>query len=179
MAASQPPVDGVAAPVESPFVVLDTNVVLAWLVFRDPRVAALARALESGAVIWAACPRMREELARTLAYPALQNWNPDSERTLSCFDSLAKLSPDPPRPQAGPLLCSDPDDQVFIDLALARKAAWLLTRDRALLKLRRRAATLGLRIAEPERWAADASWQPVPSETGEGDQEQLEAARLS
>jgi len=152
MAASQP--DSLAAaPTAAPcLVVLDTNAVLAWLVFRDPRLAALAQALEAGSVTWAACPRMREELGRTLTYAALQAWKPDSERTLLCFDHLAQLSPDPPRPQAGPLLCSDPDDQVFIDLALTHKARWLLTRDRALLKLKRRAAVHGVMIAPPEHW---------------------------
>jgi putative PIN family toxin of toxin-antitoxin system len=132
--------------------VLDTNVVLAWLVFRDARVAALAQALESGAIRWMACPRMREELGRALAYPALERWLPDSERTLATFDSRAVINPDPPPRQAGPLLCSDPDDQVFIELALATQAAWLFTRDRALLKLKRRAASRNLQIAPPEAW---------------------------
>jgi predicted nucleic acid-binding protein len=97
---------------------------------------------------------MREELSRTLTYATLQDWKPDSERTLACFDRLAQPSPDPPRPQAGPLLCSDPDDQVFIDLALSRKVGWLLTRDRALLKLKRRAAAQGVVIAPPEHWGS-------------------------
>ena len=35
--------------------VLDTNVVLDWLVFRNPRTAPVARALESGAMRWLSC----------------------------------------------------------------------------------------------------------------------------
>lgn len=154
MAASQ---SHPAAPETGPkaaLVVLDTNVVLDWLVFREPRVAALAAALEAGQLRWLGCPRMRSELALTLGYPALSKWNPDSERTLASFDHWAELQSDPPMPQASPLLCSDPDDQVFIELALAHQAAWLLTRDRAVLKLKRRAAGHGLRIAPPEAWAA-------------------------
>ena len=159
MAASQlHPTAPETGPQASP-VVLDTNVVLAWLVFRDPRLAALATALETGHVRWLACPRMRSELTLTLSYPALSKWNPDSERTLASFDRWAELLPDPPAPQASPLLCSDPDDQVFIELALAHQARWLLTRDRALLKLKRRAAGRGLQIAPPESWAAA---QPSP-----------------
>lgn len=154
MTASQPDAQAAATPDKTSLVVLDTNAVLAWLVFKDPRVQALGRAVETGSLTWAACPRMREELGRTLAYASLDRWSPDSERTLSCFDHLAVLSPDPPRLQAGPLLCSDPDDQVFIDLALQRQVGWLLTRDRALLKLKRRAAGRGLQIAPPENWAA-------------------------
>ena len=55
---------------------------------------------------------------------------------------------------AGPLQCRDPDDQMFIDLALAQRARWLLTRDRALLALARPAAAYGLEIAAPRRIVA-------------------------
>ena len=44
------------------------------------------------------------------------------------------------------LRCTDADDQKFIDLALHFGAAALLSRDRAVLRLARRAATLGLSI---------------------------------
>ncbi|MFP5353710.1 MAG: prolyl oligopeptidase family serine peptidase, partial [Gemmatimonadota bacterium] len=37
-----------------------------------------------------------------------------------------------PEPANGPLSCRDADDQVFIDLALATRCRWLLSRDRAL-----------------------------------------------
>jgi predicted nucleic acid-binding protein len=50
------------------------------------------------------------------------------------------------------LRCTDPDDQKFIDAAIV-SAQWLISRDRAVLKLARRAAALGLRIVTPERWA--------------------------
>lgn len=153
MAASQPP----TKPSLSATVVLDTNVVLDWLVFNDSRLAALGRTIEDGNLRWQACPRMRAELERTLAYPALARWKPDSERTLTLFDRLSQLQHDPPPRLAGPLLCSDPDDQVFIELSLATNAAWLFTRDRALLKLARRAAGRGLRIAPPESWAGGIS----------------------
>jgi uncharacterized protein len=154
MAASQPDSSAADKPSELPRVVLDTNVVLDWLVFSDPRLALLADALERGELAWIACPRVREELWRTLSYPALAKWKPNSERTLAVFDRLALLRPDPEYKHGSPLLCSDPDDQVFIELALAHQAIWLLTRDRALLRLRKRAALQGLHIAPPEVWAA-------------------------
>ena len=61
------------------------------------------------------------------------------------------------RPPGWPRLtprCSDPDDQIFIDLAIAQGAQLLLTRDRALLKLARKAQRHGVWVATPERWAA-------------------------
>jgi predicted nucleic acid-binding protein len=53
------------------------------------------------------------------------------------------------------LRCSDPDDQVFIDLAAEAGARWLLTHDRALLRLARRARALGVQIAQPQSWKPD------------------------
>ena len=134
-----------------PALVLDTNVVLDWLLFADPRAAAVAAAIESGAVRWLAASRMRDEFERTLHYPALSRWKPESERLLSIFDRHAVIRPAPPTSPR--LRCSDADDQIFIDLALTTGARWLLTRDRALLRLRRRAAESGILVMPPERWA--------------------------
>jgi uncharacterized protein len=148
MAASEPPPPHALRP----RVVLDTNTVLDWLLFADPGVAPLVAAIESGQLSWIASPRMREELARTMGYTSLAQWKPDSERTLTSFDRWAQLQAEPLRLPAGPR-CTDPADQVFIDLALAHQARWLVTKDRALLKLARRAKALGLVIVRPQAWA--------------------------
>jgi predicted nucleic acid-binding protein len=50
------------------------------------------------------------------------------------------------------LRCTDPDDQMFVDLALEAGARWLVSRDRAVLRLARPALPLGLAIVAPERW---------------------------
>jgi predicted nucleic acid-binding protein len=144
-----------AARAEAPAVVLDTNAVLDWLLFADARCAPLRQALEARQLRWLSCARMREEFSRTLAYPTLSNWNPDSERLLTLFDHWASPQPEPV-PAPLPLRCDDPDDQVFIDLALATGARWLISHDRALLRLRRRAATRGLLILRPGDWAPPA-----------------------
>jgi predicted nucleic acid-binding protein len=141
---------GRAAP---PAAVLDTNVVLDWLVFGDASVQALAAAVEGGVLRWLACPRMRDELARTLRYPAMEKWSVDGERVLAFFDRSSLSCPNP-TPLATAPACSDADDQVFVDLALAERAAWLLTRDRALLRLARPMLARGVRVATPARWSA-------------------------
>ena len=135
-----------------PSVVLDTNAVLDWLLFRDPGMHAVQTAIEGGALRWIASPRMRNELLLTLSYPALAKWLPNSEHTLATFDQLAAICLEPEPTRASPFICSDPDDQVFIDLALAHKAQWLITHDRALHKLARRAALMGLRVLKPKDW---------------------------
>ena len=142
------------SPASVPGVVLDTNATLDWLVFGNPGMALLSAAIQGGMVRWLACPRMREELSRTLSYASLARWNPDSERTLTCFDRWANIQPDPIRTVIGPLICTDPDDQIFMDLALEGSTRWLVTHDRALLKLRRPAAIRGLQILQPALWAA-------------------------
>ena len=133
-------------------IVLDTNAVLDWMLFRDLGMDALRTAINGGSIRWIASPRMREELLHTLRYPSLAKWLPNSEHTLAIFDQLASTCPEPEPTRAGPFLCSDPDDQVFIDLALTHKARWLITHDRALHKLARRAALLGLRVLRPKDW---------------------------
>ena len=55
---------------------------------------------------------------------------------------------------ASPLRCTDPDDQKFLDLALQLGRCTLLSRDRAVLKLARRAAPLGVTIQSPLHWRA-------------------------
>ena len=52
-------------------VVIDTNVVLDLLVFKDPATTALRAELQAGAVTWLATPAMRDELERVLGYPKL------------------------------------------------------------------------------------------------------------
>lgn len=136
---------------DPPAVVLDTNTVLDWLVFDEPSVAAVAVAVQRGALRWLACATMREELACTLTYRSLAKWKPDSERALSVFDQYAILFPCPP-PAPLDLRCSDPDDQVFIDLALKHRASWLLTHDRALLRLAKRGRRHGVCITQARHW---------------------------
>ena len=133
--------------------VLDTNVVLDWLVFRDASSQLLHSRIASGSVRWLASNAMRGELAHVLARGIVDDWSPDREALWSAWQRHAVLLPDPPPSPAARLRCTDPDDQKFIDFALAHRARWLLSRDRAVLKLRKRAAILGLSILTPEAWS--------------------------
>jgi putative PIN family toxin of toxin-antitoxin system len=134
-------------------IVLDTNVVLDWLLFADSGMTALSLALQAGHVRWVACQRMRDEFEHTLRRPELARWQPDSERLLVRFDEHAVMVDGPA--SAPGLRCADATDQVFIDLAVHSKAAWLISHDRAVLRLRRRAAMMGLRISKPDGWSLE------------------------
>ena len=132
-------------------VVLDTNVVLDWLLFKEPRLAGLGAAVHDGRLRWVVCPRMREEFRRTLLRPVLQRWRPDGEQLLTRFDQQARMLPDPIAAPAR-LRCDDASDQIFVDLALACSAGWLLSHDKALLRLRRRMPLGGPIICRPADW---------------------------
>lgn len=148
-AVAPPPQPGLLVP--SPSAVLDTNVVLDWLLFGNPGVTPVAQAITGGRLRWIACARMRDELAHVLAR-GIPGRSTQPADLLARWDRWAR---DVPAPQPGALErlhCSDADDQVFIDLAVTQRATWLLTRDRALLKLARRARVFGVVVAPPERW---------------------------
>ncbi|MEI8268191.1 MAG: PIN domain-containing protein [Betaproteobacteria bacterium] len=147
---------------EAGAVVLDTNVVLALYWFQDPHLGRLARALQAGQLRWLATSEMRQELVHVLDRPrgdqatrglrrAPHEDGPGVQAMLQMFDSLAvqvTASPAGPTPR-----CTDGTDQKFIDLALSSRSLWLLSRDRAVLKLRRKLlAMAGCTVQRPEDW---------------------------
>lgn len=143
-----------SAPTDTrPAIVVDTQVVMDWLVFGDARVQPLANALTSGTLRWLVAPAMRDEIRHVLGRGVAARYAPDLALIEAGFDqhSLAIDAAEPsPR-----LVCRDPDDQKFIDLALARSARWLVSRDKALLALSKRAKLRGLLIVKPEVWSPD------------------------
>lgn len=145
---------GRAAADEPEVVVIDTNAILdAWW-FEDPRAIGLARAVQARQLRWLATPAMRAELQDVLGRARFVTDPDRCERVLASFDTWVESVQAPAK--AAMLTCLDPDDQGFIDLALAHRAAWLITRDRALLDLARGASASGCRIVPPWIWLAAA-----------------------
>jgi putative PIN family toxin of toxin-antitoxin system len=144
-------------------VVLDTNTVLDWLVFRDAAACRVGEAIASGDLIWLVSPRMLAELGAVLSKPFAPRWDAAREHALTSDVSHWATRCDDPVPGPHPLVCRDPDDQVFIDLARACSPALLLTRDRALLALRRRAAAFGVTIATAATWQQGAVGPGTPT----------------
>ena len=127
-------------------VVLDTNIVLDLWVFDDPRTHALRARIEAGAVRWRATAAMREELVRVLDYPQIAARRAlhglAAQEVLARFDRHAELVGDA---SPAPMACQDPDDQIFIDLAVAH-GAQLWSKDRRVQALRRRLAAAGAEL---------------------------------
>ena len=138
-----------------PAIVLDTNVVLDWLLFCNPECERLGAWLQAGKVRWLASAAMRDELVHVLGRRRLDKWRPEETALWATWDrvSIPVEAPAPASPAAR-LRCTDADDQKFIDLALASGARWLLSRDRAVLKLARAARDQGLMIQTPGSWSA-------------------------
>lgn len=126
--------------------VLDTNIVLDLFVFDDPAVRDLKGLLLREGLRWIATQAMRDELERVLAYAHIaRRMNLDSlapAGVLAHFDRHALLVEAPARTQ---VVCSDADDQKFIDLAVARRCL-LLSKDAAVLSLKKRLAPLGVSV---------------------------------
>ncbi|MEX8495882.1 PIN domain-containing protein [Sphaerotilus sp.] len=145
----------------TPDIILDTNVVLDWLVFEHTSGLAIGQAVTEGRVRWIVSPAMQDELVdvlgRLLHLPTLVRWSARHAPAMAAVQAWSRPVPPPGTlPYGERLRCTDPDDQCFIDLAIARRTPWLVTRDHALRRLARRARPLGVAVLTPEAWAATA-----------------------
>ena len=134
--------------------VLDTNVVMELLHYRDPRSTALMQAITDRNLACFTNRHCLAELLRVLAYPqfaldeAAQQRLYEQYRT---FATEADESDDTPINIPLPR-CRDTDDQKFMELAARSQADLLITRDKELLRLARsRARPAPFAILTPER----------------------------
>jgi putative PIN family toxin of toxin-antitoxin system len=139
-------------PVPAERIVIDTNVCLDLMVFHDPRWASLLAALESGAVEAVTRADCRDEYNVVLHYRHLPLDDDSRPLASARFDALVKVVAPAESPVRLPV-CTDRDDQKFLEVARDARAAVLITKDKALLKLARKTAQAGLfRIMLPEAW---------------------------
>jgi putative PIN family toxin of toxin-antitoxin system len=131
---------------ERTHIVIDTNIVLDLLVFKDPATTALQQALNADQLHWLATQPMRDELARVLAYPQivarLNLYKLLVDDVLATFDKHAHIVDIAPKAS---VTCSDADDQKFIDLAVAHKAL-LLSKDKAVTSMAKRLLAHGVKV---------------------------------
>ena len=115
-------------------VVLDTNVAVSALVFREGRLAWLREAWAAGRVVPLVSAETLAELVRVLAYPKLKLSEEDTKDLLAHYMEHAEAVR-----EAGASIrvpeCRDPDDRKFLQLAYAAKADALVTGDEDLLAL--------------------------------------------
>ena len=123
--------------------VIDTNLWLDLLVFGDPSTARLA-ALPADEIRIFATGTMRAELADVITRPQFRLDTRRREQVLAAFDTRVETVA---TALDSGLACTDRDDLKFLDLGVAQRADWLLSRDRAVLAARKAASRrFGLRI---------------------------------
>lgn len=135
-----------------PRLVLDTNVVLDLLHYTQNDAQPLLPLLESGQFIALADERTLDELARVVTYPHFGMDEASGAALIARYQEQIEIiaaGEAPPLPR-----CKDRDDQKFLELAGRGNAEALVSKDKALLKLKGR-RTLDFAIFKPDealRW---------------------------
>jgi putative PIN family toxin of toxin-antitoxin system len=149
--------------------VLDTNIVLDCLVFRDPSMHELMAAIAAQRIQPLVHQLALDELERVLAYPQCRLAAPQQRLVLDRYLAAAALIPMPEGFSSETLLlppgfprCRDGDDQPFLALAYHARADGLVTKDKAVLKLRRKARKFGVAILAPGELMPTAPTLPRP-----------------
>jgi putative PIN family toxin of toxin-antitoxin system len=99
---------------------------------------------------WVCTEWMQREAQRVAKLPQMAKYA-SSETILALNQGFSNHATLIEHSTVSPMRCRDVDDQAFLDLAAHTQARLLLTLDRDLLKLRKRAATLELTIVQPNR----------------------------
>lgn len=143
-------------------VVFDTNVLLSMFAFADSRFAPLRVEVDAGRWLAYTRPDCLEEFRRVLDY-AMFEFEPERQAaTLAAYMAVARQPQALPPLEPAPLpRCKDKDDQKFLELARDIEADWLVSSDKALLKLNRK--LLGrYRILKPEQALKELLSPPPP-----------------
>jgi len=128
--------------------VLDTNVVMDLLHFADAAVHPIAAAIAAGAVRCCADALTLEELTRVVTYPEFGLDAAAGGTLLARYRAMIDEEPLADGPPPSLPRCRDPDDQKFLELAARAGADCLITKDKALLRLKRKQG-LNFRILTP------------------------------
>jgi putative PIN family toxin of toxin-antitoxin system len=118
-------------------VVLDTNVAVSALVFREGRLAWLREAWESGRIVPVVSAETLSELVRVLGYPKFKLTGDEAKNLLAAYMEHAEVGRKPRRAQRIPE-CRDQDDRAFLQLAYAARVDALVTGDDDLLAVAER-----------------------------------------
>jgi putative PIN family toxin of toxin-antitoxin system len=143
----------------APVLILDTNVCLDLFVFNDPRWSTIKSGLAEGRLTALTSTRCRDEWLAVLHYSHLPVTDLNRQSFIDAFDNLITCA-DPVQVSNIKLpVCSDPDDQKFMEMARDSKATHLITKDKALLKCARKLVNAGLfQIMQPQLFIEKVSF---------------------
>ena len=133
--------------------VLDTNVVIDWLVFDDPFMNPLRHGVRDARVRLLTHAYAIDELKRVLAYPQLKLSITRQGEIFSRYQAETTIAQMPADYSPKHLMlpggfprCRDRDDEPFLALAFHAKVDALVSRDNAVFGLATRAAKFGMTI---------------------------------
>jgi uncharacterized protein len=133
--------------------VIDTNVLVSALIFKDSRHLPLREAWQQKRITPLVSIATYRELKHVLGYPMFKlDDHQITEAVALIGPHIEWVTVDKELAATLPK-CSDRDDQKFLQVALCGKADALLSYDRALLKMKR---NLPFSVLKPEVWSDTA-----------------------
>jgi predicted nucleic acid-binding protein len=129
-----------------PRLVLDTNVILDLLVFKDPSAELIQLALDTRCVDAVRTAASLFELVDVIGRPTFKLSPEEQAVIIRTWVSSTRLLENAAIEPA-PFACRDLDDQVFIDMAFSVRPALLLSKDLRVLELQSRALREEIQIS--------------------------------
>jgi len=130
-----------------PHLVLDTNVILDLLVFKDPSTKPIRLLLDAKLVDAVRSEASMLELIDVIKRPTFRLNQEEQSIILQAWESSTRLLENSVIEPA-PFTCRDPDDQVFINMAYSLRPALLLSKDLRVLELHLTAMRYGIEITQ-------------------------------
>jgi putative PIN family toxin of toxin-antitoxin system len=128
-----------------PRLVLDTNVILDLLVFKDPTAEPIRHLLDAKLVDAVRSEASMLELVDVIQRPIFKLSQQEQEIILLVWESLTRLLENTAI-ESAPFICRDTDDQIFLDMAYSIRPAVLFSKDLRVLELRVSAKGHGVEI---------------------------------
>ena len=130
-----------------PRLVLDTNVILDLLVFKDPSAEPIRLLLDARLVDALRTPASMEELIDVIGRPTFKLSRADQEAIVQVWEASSRLL-ESTAIEPAPFTCRDQDDQVFLDMAYSLRPALLLSKDLRVSELQAIAKRHGVEITQ-------------------------------
>jgi putative PIN family toxin of toxin-antitoxin system len=128
-----------------PRLVLDTNVILDLLVFKDPSTEPIRLMLDAKIVDAVRSEASMLELVDVIQRPIFKLSREEQDSILQAWASVTQLLENTAI-ESAPFICRDLDDQIFLDMAYSIRPAVLFSKDLRLLELRVSAKGHGVEI---------------------------------
>jgi putative PIN family toxin of toxin-antitoxin system len=130
-----------------PRLVLDTNVILDLLVFKDPSAEPIRLLLDAKLVDAVRSEASMLELIDVIQRPTFKLSRKEQEIILQVWESSTRLLENAAIEPA-PFTCRDQDDQIFINMAYSLRPALLLSKDLRVLELQTIAKRHGIEMSQ-------------------------------